>query len=291
MALSAEERARYARHLALPEIAAAGQERLKSARVLVIGAGGLGSPSALYLAAAGVGTLGLVDCDRVDLSNLQRQVLFDNAALDRPKATAARDRLLALNPGIRVDRTRARASRGQRARSDRRVRRGARRHRSPPDALPRQRRLRAARQAARHRGDPSIRGTGDDLRAGSGSVLPVPLPRNAGRARAELRRGRRARRASRRARRDPGDRGHQARRGRGEPLVGRLSDLRCARAAIPGVPLRAPRRLRGLRRAADHHRAARRTGGVYDGCAAIPASNEAVRAAGAARGSRGAGDT
>ena len=102
MALSAEERARYARHLALPEIAAAGQERLKAARVLVIGAGGLGSPSALYLAAAGVGTLGLVDCDRVDLSNLQRQVLFDNAALQRPKAVVARERLLSLNPGIRV---------------------------------------------------------------------------------------------------------------------------------------------------------------------------------------------
>ena len=102
MALSPEERTRYARHLALPEIAAAGQERLKAARVLVIGAGGLGSPSALYLAAAGVGTLGLVDCDRVDLSNLQRQVLFDNAALQRPKAVAARERLLSLNPGIRV---------------------------------------------------------------------------------------------------------------------------------------------------------------------------------------------
>ena len=102
MALSVEERTRYARHLALPEIGAEGQERLKSARVLVIGAGGLGSPSALYLAAAGVGTLGLVDCDRVDLSNLQRQVLFDSAALARPKAAAARERLLSLNPGIRV---------------------------------------------------------------------------------------------------------------------------------------------------------------------------------------------
>jgi len=102
VALSPEERTRYARHLALPEIAAEGQERLKAARVLVIGAGGLGSPSALYLAAAGVGTLGLVDCDRVDLSNLQRQVLFDNAALQRPKAVAARERLLSLNPGIRV---------------------------------------------------------------------------------------------------------------------------------------------------------------------------------------------
>jgi adenylyltransferase/sulfurtransferase len=102
VALSTEERTRYARHLALPEIAAGGQERLKAARVLVIGAGGLGSPAALYLAAAGVGTLGLVDFDRVDLSNLQRQILFDSAALARPKASAARDRLLALNPEIRV---------------------------------------------------------------------------------------------------------------------------------------------------------------------------------------------
>ncbi len=102
MALSTDEKTRYARHLALPEIGVAGQERLKAARVLVIGAGGLGSPSALYLAAAGVGTLGIVDCDRVELSNLQRQVLFDSAALTRPKAEAARERLEALNPTIEV---------------------------------------------------------------------------------------------------------------------------------------------------------------------------------------------
>jgi len=100
--LTAGESMRYARHLALPEIGIEGQEKLKAARVLVIGAGGLGSPSALYLAAAGIGTLGLVDCDRVDVSNLQRQVLFDSAAVAQPKAGAARDRLLALNPEIRV---------------------------------------------------------------------------------------------------------------------------------------------------------------------------------------------
>jgi adenylyltransferase/sulfurtransferase len=100
--LSGEERTRYARHLALPEIGIEGQERLKAARVLVIGAGGLGSPSALYLAAAGIGTLGIADCDRVDLTNLQRQILFDSATLERPKAAAASERLRSLNPAIRV---------------------------------------------------------------------------------------------------------------------------------------------------------------------------------------------
>jgi sulfur-carrier protein adenylyltransferase/sulfurtransferase len=102
MSLNAAERTRYQRHLALREVGAAGQEKLKAARVLVVGAGGLGSPAALYLAAAGCGTLGLVDCDRVDVSNLQRQVLFDTAAVARPKAEAGRERLAALNPEIRI---------------------------------------------------------------------------------------------------------------------------------------------------------------------------------------------
>lgn len=97
------ERQRYARHLSLAEIGPAGQARLKSAAVLICGAGGLGSPAALYLAAAGIGRLGLVDFDRVDISNLQRQVLFDTASLGEPKVEAARDRLAALNPGIRIE--------------------------------------------------------------------------------------------------------------------------------------------------------------------------------------------
>ncbi len=102
MSLSTAERERYRRHLALREIGEAGQEKLKAARVLIVGAGGLGSPAALYLAAAGCGTLGLLDCDRVDRSNLQRQVLFDSTQLGQPKAEAGRERLAALNPEIRL---------------------------------------------------------------------------------------------------------------------------------------------------------------------------------------------
>ena len=100
--LTPADRERYSRHLVLREIGVAGQEKLKAARVLVIGAGGLGSPSALYLAASGVGTIGVIDFDRVDVSNLQRQVIYDTASVGTPKATAARARLLSLNPNIEL---------------------------------------------------------------------------------------------------------------------------------------------------------------------------------------------
>jgi molybdopterin/thiamine biosynthesis adenylyltransferase/rhodanese-related sulfurtransferase len=102
MALSPPELRRYSRHLKLADVGVAGQERLKAARVLIVGAGGLGSPAALYLAAAGVGTLGLADYDRVDESNLQRQLLYDNASIGTPKVLAARARLEAVNPEITV---------------------------------------------------------------------------------------------------------------------------------------------------------------------------------------------
>ncbi|HEU4587579.1 MAG TPA: molybdopterin-synthase adenylyltransferase MoeB [Gemmatimonadales bacterium] len=101
-ALSGPELLRYARHLTLPDVGREGQERLKAARVLVLGAGGLGSPAALYLAAAGVGTLGLVDFDRVDLTNLQRQILHGTATLGQPKVVSAVARLADLNPHVRV---------------------------------------------------------------------------------------------------------------------------------------------------------------------------------------------
>ena len=101
--LSTEELQRYQRHLALPEFGLAGQEKLKNASVLIIGAGGLGSPSALYLAAAGVGRLGLVDFDQVDASNLQRQLLHGEADVGRPKVQSARDALHRLNSRVQLD--------------------------------------------------------------------------------------------------------------------------------------------------------------------------------------------
>lgn len=101
-ALSSEELARYRRQITLPEVGVEGQERLSRARVLVVGTGGLGSPVALYLAAAGIGTLGLVDFDRVDATNLHRQVLHGTASVGAPKVDSARARLADLNPHVRV---------------------------------------------------------------------------------------------------------------------------------------------------------------------------------------------
>jgi len=97
-----EQLLRYSRHILLPEIGVEGQEKLLAAHALVIGAGGLGSPAALYLASAGVGTITLADGDAVDLTNLQRQILHTTAAVGRPKAASGRDTLASLNPEVRV---------------------------------------------------------------------------------------------------------------------------------------------------------------------------------------------
>lgn len=102
MPLTANQESRYARHLALPQIGVEGQQKLLAASVLVIGAGGLGSPAALYLAAAGVGKIGLVDSDVVDLSNLQRQILHATPDLNVPKVESATRTLNALNPDVTV---------------------------------------------------------------------------------------------------------------------------------------------------------------------------------------------
>lgn len=101
-ALSRDEALRYSRHLTMPEVSLEGQKRLKAASVLCVGVGGLGSPLTLYLAAAGVGRIGIVDPDAVDLTNIQRQVLYATSDVGRPKVEAAKERLTALNPEIEV---------------------------------------------------------------------------------------------------------------------------------------------------------------------------------------------
>lgn len=103
VALSPKEMARYSRHLIMPEVGVEGQKRLKAANVLLIGAGGLGAPLGLYLAAAGIGRIGLVDFDVVDFSNLQRQVIHGTPDVGRPKLHSARDRLQAINPEVVID--------------------------------------------------------------------------------------------------------------------------------------------------------------------------------------------
>src|ERR1044072_7766341 len=102
IALGEEDLALYSRHLLLPEVGPTGQRRIRAARVLCLGAGGLGSPAALYLGAAGVGTLGLVDFDRVDLSNLQRQILYGVDDVGQKKAAAAGARVRGANPGVEI---------------------------------------------------------------------------------------------------------------------------------------------------------------------------------------------
>jgi adenylyltransferase/sulfurtransferase len=101
--LTHDEIARYSRHLSLPEVGMDGQRRLKAARVLLVGAGGLGAPAAMYLAAAGVGTLGLVDFDNVDASNLQRQIIHGARDVGRSKIASARDRIGEINPHVRIE--------------------------------------------------------------------------------------------------------------------------------------------------------------------------------------------
>src|ERR1700754_4707979 len=100
--LTSDEIARYQRHILLPEVGGAGQQKLKSARILVIGAGGIGAPVLQYLAAAGVGTLGIADDDRVSLSNLQRQVIHDSGTIGELKTESAALAIARLNPHVRL---------------------------------------------------------------------------------------------------------------------------------------------------------------------------------------------
>jgi len=110
--LSAEELRRYSRHLILPEVGPEGQKRLKSSSILLVGAGGLGSPLAMYLAAAGIGRLGMVDFDVVDFTNLQRQIIHFTADVGRSKLDSAQEKIRALNPHVKVERHETRLDSG-----------------------------------------------------------------------------------------------------------------------------------------------------------------------------------
>ena len=101
--LSKDEQARYSRHILIPEIDLIGQMRIANAKVLCIGAGGLGSPTIMYLAAAGVGEIGILDFDRVEVSNLQRQIIHTQSDLGKSKAQSAKEKVIALNPAIKVN--------------------------------------------------------------------------------------------------------------------------------------------------------------------------------------------
>ena len=178
--LSNEEVARYSRHLIMPEVGMDGQLKLKSASVLCIGAGGLGSPVAMYLAAAGVGRLGIVDFDVVDYSNLQRQVIHGTPDVGRPKLDSARDTLHAINPEVHIDSHEVALSSSQRPRRAARLRCHRRRHRQLPDPLPRQRRLRDPRHSERLRQHLPLRGQASVFAAEDGPcyrcLYPEPPP-------------------------------------------------------------------------------------------------------------------
>ncbi len=157
---SRDEILRYSRHLIMPEVTLEGQRRLKEARVLCVGAGGLGSPLALYLAAAGVGRLGVVDFDPVDLTNLQRQILYCTRDVGRPKLEAACERLAALNPHVEIVAARPRSTSDNAIGPHPRLRHRRGRDRQLPDPLPGQRRVRPDRQAQRLREHLPLRGSG-----------------------------------------------------------------------------------------------------------------------------------
>ena len=196
--LTPEQRERYSRHLLVPEIGLEGQTKLLESKVLLLGAGGLGSPTALYLAAAGVGTLGVVDDDEVDLSNLQRQVIHTTDRIGIAEGRLRRAVDQGDQPGRGGRQVPDAPRRLQHHGDHRRLRRDRRRRRQLPDALPAQRRDGAARHPGRVGLDPRLRRPAVGLQAARRPVLPLPVPgAAAGRAGPVLRRQRRARRAAR----------------------------------------------------------------------------------------------
>ena len=174
---SDDEITRYSRHILLAEVGGIGQAKLRAARVLVVGAGGLGSPLVLYLAAAGIGTIGIVDDDRVDLSNLQRQVAHTTDRLGVPKAHSAANAARAINPDVRVETHAERLTPANALELIGALRHRLRRHRQFFHAVPGRGRLRAGAAHAGFGRGAAVRGPVVDVQAARGRGLPVlPLP-------------------------------------------------------------------------------------------------------------------
>ena len=220
--MTPDQSLRYARHTMLPEVGELGQAKLLQSKVLCLGAGGLGSPTGLYLAAAGVGTVGFVDDDVVDASNLQRQILHATDRVGMPKVESAKAAIAKLNPDVKVIGHQTRLVVRERPRHHQGLRRHRRRRGQLPDALPDQRRGAEAGQAADRRQHLPLRGDGDHVPAVRRPLLPLLLPAAAAaRHGAVVPGGGRARRAVRRDRRAGGDRGDQGAAREGQAAAGR----------------------------------------------------------------------
>ena len=256
--LTVDEVRRYSRHLIIPDVGMTGQKRLKNAKVLCVGAGGLGSPALLYLAAAGVGTLGVIDFDVVDESNLQRQIIHGQSDIGRPKAVSARESINEINPLVNVVLHEERLDSDNAMEIFARLRPDRRRHRQLRHPVPGQRRLRAAGQALRLGLDLPVRRPGQRLLGRVRPVLPLPVPGAAAAGHgAVLRRGRRARRAVRVDRVHPGQRGDQAHHRDRRAACRPADDLRRAGDDLPvGQGPEGPR-VPDLRQEPDDHRADR----------------------------------
>ncbi len=246
--LSAEQRNRYQRHLLLPEVGDAGQQKLLDSKVLLLGAGGLGSPAALYLAAAGVGTLGIIDMDVVDASNLQRQILHNMDRVGERKVDSAKKTLTALNPDVNVVTYDVRLG----ADNVLDIIDGYDLIVDGTDNFPTRYLVNDASLLKRipvvHGSIFRFEGQATVFYSLRGPLLPLPHPRAAAAGTgAVVRRGRRARRAARHHRVDPGPRGHQGPPRPRRPAHRPAAGLRLAGAVVPHVQGQPRPELPGLR--------------------------------------------
>ena len=250
MAFTNEQLERYSRHIILKEVGAKGQKKLLNAKVLVIGAGGLGAPVAMYLAAAGVGTIGIADADVVDLSNLQRQIIHATQDVGKPKVQSAKETMEAMNPDVKVITYHTFVT-------SENILDLIGRNGQFCDKVFDQRRLRYGEEAVLPCGHYPLPGPAYDVCSRPRPLLPLRIQGAASkRCRTDLQASGRHRRDGRRDRKPAGDGSRQVHSWRGQ-LADRLSaHLQCADDGIPQGETPEPYRgLRRLRNAPDHHQA------------------------------------